>query len=39
MAEWIAVGIFAVLVVIGMAWMLVTIKALRERMDRVEDKK
>ena len=39
MAEWLTMGIFAALVIIGMAWMLKTKKVLQERMKKLEEKK
>lgn len=39
MADWIITGIFAVFVLIGTAWMLKTIDALRKRIKKLEEKK
>lgn len=39
MGDLVAVGLFAVLVIVGSAWMLKTKKALNERMKKLEAKK
>ncbi len=39
MAEWVTMGIFTILVMVGMYWMLKTKEALNNRIKKLEEKK